>query len=320
MTAPKPKQSKQFASLPADITIWAMASQPSTGSLWLCTNQGLYQAQESSVEQHLQGAPCQSVIALGKTILASGHPNQVIYSPDNGKTWFPSRIELPGAPVTCFAASPNFARDATLLAGSDGDGILRSTNGGNAWQPSNFGLRSRNILAFAWAQSSQPETEDWSASRHIQIVFAASEDGVYRSPNAGRAWQSCSQGLPQNAVLSLAVSPDFGKIMTSRTQSEYRGALFAGTDGSGLYASLNGGENWQRIDQIAENAIINDLRFDSSGHLLAAIAGQGILASPDLGQTWQPVMESEEIILCLEEQDSQLLAGSAENGLWILDT
>lgn len=313
---------QKITSLPLNDAISGISAIHSMGetdarSVWLCSPAGLFYEENGQFHQQLDGLPFQgasAVFTLGKTVFAAGYPNHIVYSPDGGHHWFSSRVEQILSTITCFAASPNFAQDALLLAGSDGDGILRSTDGGTSWQLSNFGLRSLHILALAFAPLGEYQAMPGRAAYRYEMVFAATEEGVYHSPNAGRAWKFAGKGMPNVPTLSLLVSPDFQRRPTP-SGSYFTGALFAGTDGAGLYRSQDGGQNWYALTTFPANATVNALMFDRRGRLLAGTGEHGILASADGGETWFPLLETEEAILCLVEQGGRLLAGTAENGL-----
>ncbi|GAB4504727.1 MAG: hypothetical protein Fur0043_17210 [Anaerolineales bacterium] len=310
---------KVIASLPEDSAISGMSvtHETTASRLWLCSPAGLFYEKDGQFKQQVQGIPFQNasaVLGLAKTVLAAGYPNYILYSANGGHAWFRSWVEPITSPITCFAASPHFSRDPLVLAGSDGNGILRSTDGGASWQISNHGLGSLYVLALlcapAWKHKTLPNGVAWNE----EIVFAATEAGVYRSPNAGRAWQFCSAGLPNAPILSLALSPDFDKT-PSLSDSRYMGDLFAGMDNAGLYRSRDGGQTWQALSTFPAQATVNALLFDSRHRLLAGTGKHGLLASTNLGETWFPLLESEAVILCLAEQGNRLLAGTAENGL-----
>ncbi len=313
------KNWKLIASLPESGAISGMSvTHDTTGScVWLCSPVGLFYEKDGQFEQQTQGIPFQNasaVLGLGKTVLVAGFPAHLLYSPNGGRAWFSSWVESLTSPVTCFAASPNFDHNAIALAGSDGDGILRSTDGGASWQFSNYGLGCLHVFALAcapdWKRKTMPNGIAWKE----EIVFAATEAGVYRSPNTGRAWQFAGQGLPDAPVLSLALSPDFGKT-PALSGSQYLGDLFAGLDNAGLYRSRDGGQTWQALASFPAQATVNALLFDSHNRLLAGTGEHGLLASADRGETWFPLLENRAVILCLAEQDNRLLAGTAENGL-----
>lgn len=299
----------------------AKNNEQSVNDVWICSPTGLFCEKDGRFTQQLDGIPFQSasaVLALEKDVLVAGYPNYLLRSPDGGKTWFSSRVEQISSTITCFAASPNFKNDGTVLAGSDGDGILRSTDGGNSWQLSNFGLGSLNILSLICAPAWKREVASNTVVYNYEIIFAATESGVYQSPNAGRAWRFAGTGLPQVPVLSIAVSPDFKRTSTPDGAS-FSGVVFAGTDGAGLYRSFDSGQNWQAVVSISSDMIINTLSFDSHGVLYMGTGNHGILASNDLGSTWNKLLETEDVILCLAEHGSRLLAGTAENGLLMLE-
>ncbi len=318
---------QKITSLPLDDAISGIStinsiSETAVRSLWLCSPAGLFYEENDQFHQQLDGLPFRSasaVFTLGKTIFAAGHPNHVVYSPDGGRHWFSSRVEPIVSAITCFAASPNFAHDATLLAGSDGDGILRSTDGGTSWQLSNFGLRSLHVLALAFAPLGEYQARPGRAAYRYEMVFAATEEGVYLSPNAGRAWKFASKGMPNVPTLSLLVSPDFQRRPTP-SGSHFTGALFAGTDGAGLYRSQDGGQYWTALPTFPADATVNALMLDRRGRLLAGTGEHGILASADWGETWLPLLETKDVILCLAEHGGRLLAGTAENGLLACET
>jgi photosystem II stability/assembly factor-like uncharacterized protein len=119
-------------------------------------------------------------------------------------------------------------------------------------------------------------------------------------------------------VLSMAASPDFKRSAT-HSSAHYTGAVFAGTDGAGLYRSKDGGQSWQAIGSLSNEMAVNSMCFDSQGTLYLGTSDHGILASPDLGETWASLLETDDVILCLGMQGAKLLAGTAENGLLALD-
>lgn len=316
---------KKITSLPADCTVLGISgarhNDTDTGDLWLCSSAGLFCEKDDLFIHQLRSIPFHSasaVLVLEKSVLAAGYPNHIIRSPDNGQTWFSSRGEQIVSVITCFAASPNFNHDSTVVAGSDGDGILRSTDGGNSWQLSKFGLGSSTILDITCAPTWEREQIPNGVTHNYEIIFAATDAGVYQSPNAGRAWHLAGTGLPSVPVLSIAVSPGFKRISTP-SDASYTGAIFAGTDGAGLYRSNDGAQNWQVINSIPTEIPINSLCFDSQGILYVGTGGHGILASPDLGETWNRLLATEDVILCLAVHGSRLLAGTADNGLLVLE-
>ena len=296
-------------------------SENGSRDLWLCSPAGLFCQIDGTFQADIPGLSlpgASAVLANGKLVLAAGFPSAIVQSIDGGQSWFKSRVELIDAVVSCFAASPTMPRDGIVFAGTDGDGVLRSTDSGSSWQPSNFGLGSLHVLGLACAPAWRRETGSNSVLYNYEIVFAATEDGVFMSPNAGRAWRFAGNGLPSATILSIAVSPDFKRI-PDPTSAHYSGDVFAGTDGAGLYRSKDGGQSWQPVPSVATDLTVNSMLFDPQGKLYLGTGERGILMSVDRGETWKTLLETEDVVLCLGTNGRQLLAGTAESGLLILE-
>jgi photosystem II stability/assembly factor-like uncharacterized protein len=312
---------QKITSLPDGAVITGISSETDSRDLWLCSPTGLFCEKDGAFLTDFPGLPFRSssaVLASGKLVLAAGFPNTIVQSTDGGRSWFSSWAGQIESVVSCFAASPNFSRDGTVLAGTDGDGVLRSTDSGGSWQPSNFGLRSLNVLGLACAPAWERETGSNSVVYNYEMIFAATEAGVYMSPNAGRAWRFAGDRLPPVPILSIALSPDFKRVPNS-SSARYSGDVFAGTDSSGLYRSKDGGQTWHGITSIPADVTVNAMYFDSLGKLYLGTGEQGILVSADRGETWSSLLETEGVILCLAGHGTKLLAGTAESGLLVLE-
>jgi len=294
--------SHQLSRVPAGGTVLGVAAT-GDGRLWAASPAGLFHYRDGQWRPvpTLPAAQAGAVIARDRLVLAAGLTRDTNYSVDAGQTWYPCLMEQVSAPLSCFAISPNFTRDTTLLAATQGDGILRSRDAGRLWQLANFGLRSFTVLSLAVGPV-------WERR---EPVFAGTLDGVYYSPNAGRAWKFC--GLAGQAVLALALSPDFASDQT----------IYAGAEAGGLYRSNDAGCSWQALDLGIEGGAINGLACLPAGVVLVATGDAGLLRSLDGGRTWEVVAPLPEGILCLETQrvagDVRVLAGTYEDGLWRSD-
>ncbi len=97
-----------------------------------------------------------------------------------------------------------------FFAGTD-IGVMRSYNRGETWEAA--GLFRRMIFSVVFRDDTT-------------LFVATGHNGIYYSDNNGTKWLNRSSGLPPNrAILSLAKDAD--------------GRLFAGTDGRGVYRSVN---------------------------------------------------------------------------------
>lgn len=280
---------------PAGGTILQMLGDPAE-TAWVASPAGLFQAVQGRWSAAQSGLPLAQVGALlrqRRFVLAAGLSGGAAYSLDGGHSWQLSRIEQTQAPLSCLVASPNFWQDGVLLAGTQGDGLLRSTDSGRSWQLANFGLRGFNIFSLAAAPA-------WGRK---EIVFAGSDDGVYFSPNGGRAWKSW--GLSQHAVLALALSPQFDQDQT----------LLAGAE-DGLYRSTDAGQTWRPLDLgMSEAVTVNALLYSPTGQAWAGTSEHGVWRSDDQGASWRALENSPSAVLCLEQGGGRLYAGTFDQGL-----
>lgn len=215
--------------------------------------------------------------AVGETILVGGRPYGLALSINNGANWHPVDTDNVHDPALCITPDPQFAHSGVLLAGTEGAGVLRSRNGGWNWTPCNYGLESFTIFQIAWA--SLAPKDFWPA---WEVVFAAAEDGLYRSPNGGLGWRRC--GGAHGAFLAIAAADDF----------HHSGVVLAGAEENGLWRSSDGGRHFDPVRGTPEQ--INALVETPQGWLLSG--EDSLWSSPD-GIVWQHVPDSPNALVML---------------------
>jgi hypothetical protein len=266
------------------------------GTCWAAGPNGLFQLQEEQLDPVPQPMErLASTLVLENRILVGGGPYGVAYSPDGGSNWQAAWMSGIDAAVLSLAADPDVDNTGVVLAASEGAGILRTTDRGGYWTPCNFGLRNYTVLSLAWAPPAPPK--QWPRR---EVVFAGTEEGLYRSPNGGRAWKR-SEG--DEAVYQIiAVSPAF----------QQDGIVLAGTEGDGLWRSEDGGRSFTRVEGAPEQ--VNALCAYPHGWLLSDVEQ---LWRSDDGVEWQPVAESEPALV-LRPTEAGILAGT-EKGVALLE-
>ena len=166
--------------------------------------------------------------------------------------------------------------DKTLIyVGSDVDGLYRKAADDASWEKLSNGLPpSPRIRAIAF----HPEKP--------KIVFAGTQRGVYKSSNQGDTWTRTN--LPEGRVVwSLKFHPQRPNVM------------FLGTEGSEVFKSEDGGDNWEFLSSI-QNPDAVQMRFSTrimgiaiessdSDHMYAAMEVGGAATSADGGKTWRIV-------------------------------
>lgn len=169
-------------------------------------------------------------------IVVGGAPHGVAFTRADG-SWQASWMDGVTEPALCFATAPHIDVSGLMLAGTAGGGILRSANRGQSWTVCNYGLQEFTVLTFAWSPVRQ--TIAWPA---WDDVFAGTDNGLYRSLNAGRAWKQ-SMGV-SGVVQAIAVSPAF----------HTNGQVLAGTEAAGVWRSTDGGRSFSAVSDAPERA------------------------------------------------------------------
>lgn len=280
------------------------------GNVWAAGPYGLFALEEDRLTptpqpQERLTAAC----ALDDRIFTGGAPFGVAYLLETAEQWQAAWQEGAEAAVLSFATAPDYGDSGVILAGSEGDGVLRSRDRGFRWMPSNFGLRNLTILTLAWAP---PMDED--AWPRWQVVFAGTEEGIYRSPNAGLGWKRSESA--DAAYQSVAVAPDV----------HCSGLALAGTETDGLWRSTDGGRTFAVVEDAPQQVNALVALPDGSGAPSTAAGNETVnwllsddaqlWSSPD-GLAWTPVAGSN-AALCLLEVDGRIYAGG-ENGVAVLN-
>jgi hypothetical protein len=281
------------------------------GSIWAAGPYGLFAVGEEELTPTPQPQErLTTACSLGDRIFTGGAPFGVAYLLETAEQWQAAWQEGTDSAVLAFASAPDYDDSGLILAGSEGDGVLRSRDRGLRWMPSNFGLRNLTVLTLAWAP---PMDED--AWPRWQVVFAGTEEGIYRSPNAGLGWKRSESA--DAAYQTVAVAPDV----------HCSGLVLAGTETDGLWKSCDGGRSFVAVEGAPEQ--VNALIALAGGSESSSPAESGKpvnwLLSDDTqlwcshdGTAWSPIADTS-AALCLLEVDGRIYGGG-ENGVNVLNS
>jgi photosystem II stability/assembly factor-like uncharacterized protein len=186
-----------------------------------------------------------------------GTSGQVEVSTDGGRTivytGVVGDIFKPPLPVRSLVAQPGSAQG--VLAGSS-LGLFQSTDG-LIWTAGSTDLSTRRIFALV--------TDPASAT-----LWAGTDDGAYRSTDAGAHWTRSGAALAGNTYAILVPGHATGR-------------MFAGSD-AGLFTSADGGTTWTPVGGVP--GPVHALAEDGGSGAFAAGTFAGVFESADGGATW----------------------------------
>lgn len=198
---------------------------------------------------------------------------------DGGSTWVTVNAGFP-APFYIVALAVDPVDPSVVYAGTGQRGVFKSTDGGGKWALASSGLPVEGTGDSARYPYPNVIAMDPTNSQTIYLGMGGGgvSQGIFRSSDGGTSWQRAGEGLNQADVISIAFHPD-----TSQT-------IFAGTWGSGFYASTNGGNVWSvrsSVQAVCYQIVADPENPDT---LYATLSdGKGLRKSTDAGFTWELV-------------------------------
>ncbi len=292
----------------ADDTPFDFAASPDFARDGICfaaCGSGLYRSQDGGLRWELlrtSPEPVTTAVAVSPAFAAdrslfAAVKGGVLRSADGGDTWFAARFPAPPPVFSSLVVSPGFERDGLLLAGTLEDGLFSSSDRGGRWGPWNFGLFDLNVLCLALSPG-------WIEE---ETAYAGTETGLYRSTNGGRAWRHT--GFPAEFAPALSITSfDDGRSGLTR--------LLVGTESSGLLASCDQGETWERLAVDSFSGAVNQLHIDANaGNALYALTVDGVMRSDDEGQSWSDLIRVDGMATAMLPLGDVLLLGLQGEGL-----
>ena len=219
-----------------------------------------------------------------------------------------------------------------VLVGSGGDqyakegvGLTGSEDNGESWRNSDDGfVRDVHVSKLiidpnnsnVFYATTQGETE------YTDKVGDGA--GVFKSTDRGNNWTQINNGLNSLETNVLAVDPNDSDV------------LYLGTDDDGIYKSINGGENWEKLipsasfgvgdividPQNSNNVYIGTVDYFRLSESRGVLGDFGVYKSTDGGTTWEEFNSGLNHLgifsLELSEENRILYAGTRAGGVyWI---
>ena len=200
--------------------------------------------------------------------------------------------------ISGFTGDPSEPGTVYIAAGN---GVIRASEGGTKWQiltgsditevrevnaskgtisfGYTHGIRISHDGGKTWAELAGPLRRKFTESlrpdpRDGNILIAGTEQGLWRTEDAGKTWGQV--GASGYQVTRLEVSPHDACHW------------IAGTEGGGLFVSRDCGKSFETTGRVAFGQNIYDLAFDPAkpGRIAVAGWGFGVVISEDGGKTW----------------------------------
>ena len=202
----------------------------------------------------------------------------LFWSEDTGTLW--RAVAGPGAPSDPTRVVLDGGRSGRVYVGTRGEGVLRSDDGGKTFLRTL--LDGGDVRALA-------------VDRERGVVWAATEQGLFRSADQAASWNGVS-GIP-SAVTALDV--------------DSHGRIFAATAGDGLFASNDAGASWGPTKLGA--AYLTDVAAASGARVVLAASPDGVFSSSDGGNTWRLARIGPVATLCPAGSGSWAAGGASRS-------
>lgn len=178
---------------------------------------------------------------------------------------------------------------------SVGNGVWKSTDAGRTW--SHIGLKNSQRIPRIRIHPKDPDVVYVAA---MGSLFGANEErGVFRSTDGGKNWKKILYVNDQVGVVDLVMDPTNPRILYASSWRVIRTpySLESGGEGSQIWKTTDGGDNWQSI---SENEGMPKPPLGISGisvsesnpdNLYAIIEAEdgGVFRSSDAGETWKRI-------------------------------
>ena len=287
-------------------SVYSVAADPAhIRTIYAGTDRGVFISQNGGGSWSALKGPIEASVKwlhLDQTnnsqIIYAGTPSGIFKSVDGGDSWVTLAATMN---IVTFTIDKNDSR--IIYALIDGSGIFKSGDGGDSWTAVNSGLPRLSVTAMVMDPADS------------QILYAAVGDEVFRTLNGGGGWSVVSLGWSidyygyyggTSNIRSLAIDPADAKT------------IYAGTYGSGVYKSADGGGTWTPASTGLTDEYVDSLSMGGESHTIYAAAGETVFKSTDSGGSWSAIngINTESHALVADPSNSQIVYAGTPAGVF----
>ncbi len=192
-----------------------------------------------------------------RTIYAGSASGGIFRSQDQGLSWriiFDNQASLAIGDIDIYRQDPSIIYVGTGEANGgggslayDGAGVFKSSDAGQSWR--SIGLEGVGSIGQIKIHPTDPDIVYVAAMGRL---FSSGPDrGVYRTRDGGQSWEQVLYVNDSVGAIDLAIHPTNPDRIWAATweRSRVPNNLRYGGDGSNIYRSDDGGDNWAVMDQ-----------------------------------------------------------------------
>lgn len=224
---------------------------------------------------------------------------------NNGTTFEPVFDDYGSFSIGCITMDPNNHKILWVGTGENthqrsvsyGDGIYKSVDGGKSW--TNMGLKQSFQIGKIIVH---PQNSDVVfAACEGSVWGAGGERGVYKTEDGGKTWKRTLFISDNTGVSNIDIDPKDPKIMYASAEQRRRtnATRIGGGPESSLWKSVDGGNNWYKIEKglpgadkggmfIAVSPVENNVVY---AMVEAAMKEGGFYRSTDKGESWNKMSD-----------------------------
>jgi hypothetical protein len=131
----------------------------------------------------------------------------------------------------------------TYYMGTTGGGLWKTEDGGMLWKNISDGyFKTSSVGAVAVSESDSNIVYVGMGEHAPRAVMTSYGDGVYKSTDAGKTWKSIGLKSTQH-ISRIVIHPKNPDIVFVAAQ----GALYGPNEERGIFKSVDGGLNWDKV-------------------------------------------------------------------------